>query len=489
MQKMKCPRCESTSYRKNGRRGNKQSYLCKECGRQFTEDNSSQAIIEPEIQQIESSSEVNSPIASLDSTSISNPLPLTETDIPSDSGIAVLLLDLENIKIDINVEKFLSSICQYKLQVKIAFANWRSTSLAKHDAELYERGYQLIHVPGGKDSADAKMLVVGSSLFMHYPNIKEVLICSGDFILNHLCNQLQNQGLTVYWVRRQDSTLKIDNRNTGEIKHYSLTVNTVIPSFDNFVEKIDSLLQAEQKAVNERIVNLSKITTLFQEKCNITLKEKQTQAAQAALIKQLSLTSVEDQKLSSLSTNNSGGEVLPVPKNENIDFSSVAVFNYLIAKFLKFLSQKSKREFISVKELKRQFQIKYKEAPDVIVKKIDNDSSSLIKYFKAHSNVFKLNLVDNDYEVALAQPNLVDVQSQSDFEQLLINLLQKLQVKTLQNFIPVETLEIEFHQQYSVTINDLMKYLKLENSLIEFMKSCIAFKIEKSETSYQVGLA
>ncbi|WP_442944404.1 IS1/IS1595 family N-terminal zinc-binding domain-containing protein [Nostoc sp.] len=26
---MKCPRCESTSYHKNGRRNDKQSYLCK----------------------------------------------------------------------------------------------------------------------------------------------------------------------------------------------------------------------------------------------------------------------------------------------------------------------------------------------------------------------------------------------------------------------------------------------------------------------------
>ena len=489
MQKMKCPRCESTSYRKNGRRGNKQCYLCKECGRQFTEDNSSQPIIEPEIKQIPSEREVNSPIASLEATSRSNSLPVIKKYIPANSGIAVLLLDIENIKIDANSEKFLASICQYKLQVKIAFANWRSTSLAKQDTELYERGYQLIHVPGGKDSADAKMLVVGASLFMHYPDIKEVFICSGDLILTHLCNQLQNQGLTVYWVRRQDGTLKIDNRNTGEIKHYSLTVNAEIPSFDNFVEKIDSLLQAEQKAVNERITNLSKITTLFQEKCNITLKEKQTKAAQAALTKELSFTSTEDNKLSAPSNNNGAVEVIPVPSNGKIDFTSVGIFDSLITKLVRFLSQKSNREFISVKELKRQFQLKYKEAPDLIVKKIENDSCSLIKYFKAQPNVFKLNLVLGDYEVALAQPNLVDIRSPSDIEQLLINLIQRLQMKNLPSSITIEVLEREFYQQYSVTITALMKHLKVENSLIEFIKSCSAFKIEKSGTSYQVGLA
>ncbi len=489
MQKMKCPRCESTSYRKNGRRGNKQCYLCKECGRQFTEDNSSQAIIEPEIKQIPSSSEVNSPIANLEANSRSNSLPLIKAYIPSNSGIAVLLLDIENIKIDLNTEKFLASISPYKLQVKIAFANWRSTSLVKHDTELYERGYQLIHVPGGKDSADAKMLVVGSSIFMHYPNIKEVFICSGDLILTHLCNQLQNQGLTVYWVQRKDKIIQVYNRNTGEIKHYSLTVNAEIPSFDNFVEKLDSLLQAEQKAVNERIVNLSKITTLFQEKCHITLTEKQAKAAQAALTTQLSFPPAEYKKLSSPSNNNGDVEVLPVPNNENTDVNSVAVFNHLITKLIKTLLKKTKQEFISVIELKRQFQIQYKQSPDLIVKKLENDSSSLIKFFKARSNLFKMNLVKSDYQVAVAQFNLTEIHSPSILEQMLINLIQKLKIKSLHKLITIETLESEVYQHYGVTITAIMKHLKLEDSLIEFLNSCKGFKIEKSETSYQVGLA
>ncbi|WP_442939004.1 transposase [Nostoc sp.] len=34
---MKCPRCESTSCRQNGRRNDKQNYLCKNCGKQFLE--------------------------------------------------------------------------------------------------------------------------------------------------------------------------------------------------------------------------------------------------------------------------------------------------------------------------------------------------------------------------------------------------------------------------------------------------------------------
>ena len=34
---MKCPKCNSTSYRKNGYRRGKQCYQCRLCGRQFVE--------------------------------------------------------------------------------------------------------------------------------------------------------------------------------------------------------------------------------------------------------------------------------------------------------------------------------------------------------------------------------------------------------------------------------------------------------------------
>ncbi|MDY7023377.1 MAG: hypothetical protein SWJ54_18835 [Cyanobacteriota bacterium] len=34
---MKCPNCESTSYRKNGRLKGRQRYQCRDCGRQFLE--------------------------------------------------------------------------------------------------------------------------------------------------------------------------------------------------------------------------------------------------------------------------------------------------------------------------------------------------------------------------------------------------------------------------------------------------------------------
>ncbi|MBD2129072.1 NYN domain-containing protein [Microcoleus sp. ZQ-A2] len=184
-----------------------------------------------------------------------------------------MLLDAENLKLDINTEKFLASVSHYPLRVKIAFANWRSHTLGKLDADLYERGYQLIHVPLGQNSADAQMITMGVSISRHYPEAKEVFVCSCDWLLTHLCNSLQTQGMTVYRVRRQDNILSVENRNTGESREYSLTIGTEIPSFEEFVDKITELFHAEHESLTERIARLSTITALFQERRLLTLKE------------------------------------------------------------------------------------------------------------------------------------------------------------------------------------------------------------------------
>ena len=75
--------------------------------------------------------------------------------------------------------------------------------MGKKDAEFHQRGYQLIHVPPGKDSADLKMATVGASIFVHYPTAKEIFVCSSDRALTHLSNTLQAHGLTVFQVRKQ----------------------------------------------------------------------------------------------------------------------------------------------------------------------------------------------------------------------------------------------------------------------------------------------
>lgn len=252
---MKCPRCESTSYRKNSHRSGKQNYLCKNCLLQFlapsfaqilqsVQNNSSNGQISPSSSEVieipllkhlpEEKTAINQNGFNVTDEDLFQRLlsadwlessafrqfiqklqEFTKSSAKSAAEISILLLDAENLKLDLNTETFLARLCKYPLQVKIAFANWRNPTIGKQDAELYERGYQLVHVPGSKNSADAKMIALGSSVLRQYQTVKEVFVCSGDGMLNHLCNQLQAQGLTGYWVRRQNHILMVENRNNA----------------------------------------------------------------------------------------------------------------------------------------------------------------------------------------------------------------------------------------------------------------------------------
>lgn len=186
-------------------------------------------------------------------------------------GIAILLLDAENLQIDIETEKLLEGICIYPIQIKVAFANWRS--MGKKDAEFHERGYQLIHVPPGKDSADLKMATVGASIFVHYPTAKEILVCSSDQALTHLRNTLQAHGLTVHQVRKQGDYITILNSKTGKTQKYSLVSSPEIPPLEEFISQLKELIKAEQERTENQWVKLSRISALYKENYNLALSE------------------------------------------------------------------------------------------------------------------------------------------------------------------------------------------------------------------------
>jgi hypothetical protein len=188
------------------------------------------------------------------------------------SAIAILLLDLENIKLDLGEEKFLQTCCHYPLQIKIAFANWRTIS-SQQDVELNERGYQMIHVPAGKNSADMKMTAIGASLFVPYPNVKEVLVGSSDKDLVHLCNTLRLHGLNIQAVRKQSGVLTVFNLITGQTIHYPQSpAPLLIPSMAECLQGIKALVQSEQAAHNPW-VKLSGLSKKFQDTYGFTLSQ------------------------------------------------------------------------------------------------------------------------------------------------------------------------------------------------------------------------
>ncbi len=182
------------------------------------------------------------------------------------TGITVLLLDAENLQINSEAEKILTTICNFPIQVKVAFANW--CRKGKLDAELHERGYELIHVPSGKDNADGKMITFGSVIHERFPNAKEVLVCSSDNVMTNLCNLLQQNGLTVYRVIKESSTLTVFNNQNSE-----KSVHMILPTLEHFYHQIKDILKEEEARSSNQWVKLSKISQIFHQKYRIGIKQ------------------------------------------------------------------------------------------------------------------------------------------------------------------------------------------------------------------------
>ncbi|MGI8500571.1 MAG: NYN domain-containing protein, partial [Hassallia sp.] len=189
----------------------------------------------------------------------------------SQTKIAVLLLDAENLQINADIEQFLTTVCTCPIQVKIAFANWRS--MGKLDIEFHQRGYDLIHVPAGKDHADGKMIAFGSSIHEHYPKAKEVLVCSSDTVMTNLCNHLQQNGLTVYRVSKQGNNITVLNISTGKNDTYSLNILPKIPTIEQFIHQLKELIKAEQKRTKNCWVELATLSQMFKVKYQLTISQ------------------------------------------------------------------------------------------------------------------------------------------------------------------------------------------------------------------------
>ena len=496
---MKCPRCESTQLRKNGHSSGKQRYLCKACGKQFLEPLSSPQLPSDESEVVQVASNENSepalaqavlPIVSVPEA-LEQQLERAEASTQSAQGIAILLLDAENLRLDINAEKFLAGLCNYPLQVKIAFANWRNFAVGKLDAELYERGYQLIHVPLGQNSADAQMIAMGASISRHYPDAKEVFVCSSDWLLTNLCNSLQSQGMTVYRVRRQDNTLSLENRNTGESRQYSLTIGREIPSFEEFIEKIEELINAEHKSITERIGQLSTVAALFKERRNLTFNSNRTNGALLPAQNQDSIAPVVEHKSTSptpekadVESNNS---VTISSKSSITSINSKEELELAIVEIIESMKINDPVGEVSVSKLSAALQKAYNETGNSIIKKLKLATN--FTTFLQSCPTFKVEKIGKIYEVVFSKDSSTKLNSPKELEELLVKVMKVLQSKSSQQHIPIETLGSEFNKQYRKPVSAIIKRLNRNDSFVEFVQSCSAFNVEKKGTGYQVSLA
>lgn len=449
---MQCSKCESSEIRKNGRVRDRQRYRCKDCGYQFMEPKYFQPILSAEI---EAPPVLNAPnISDMVTISIIEHLTVPEvknTDkeavtiadkellkkhtLPefidsvalqdiilkieqvlqlqsqAERGISILLLDAENLnKFDTQIEAFLSKLSAYPLQVKIAFANWKNTT---GDIELYDRGYQLIHVPPGKNSADAQMIAIGAAICRHYPDAKEVFVCSSDWLLNNLCNELQSQGLNIYRVRKQNNNISVENRQTGEVKHYSLLVKLEIPSFEELAKQMESLIKEEQTSITQRIANLSTIINLFQERANLSVNANPSNSALVAEQNPTFTAHVKEEYVQPIEVNevaksNPSSQTINPGSATSID-SMEGLENVLI-EMIKLMISEAALDYVSVTNIKARFQNKYKQTADLMIKKFKRNSS-LIKFLRSHTKLFTITLVEGEHRVCLTQSVSRDLES------------------------------------------------------------------------------
>ncbi|MEG4825787.1 NYN domain-containing protein [Microcoleus sp. F8-D2] len=321
-----------------------------------------------------------------------------ETSAECDRGIAILLLDAENLKLDINTEKFLASLCSYPLQVKIAFANWKNPLGGKLDAELYDRGYELIHVPGRANSADGKMIAFGAAILYRYRDVRQVFVCSSDGLLNHLCNQLQNQGLTVFRVRRQNSVLSVENPLTGDTHHYSCEREMEIPSFEELANQVAELLKAEHKSIEERIARFSSLAELFQERRTVVFPSTTSSAALSESA-QNEVTPVYEGSSAFVAVNQNLPEIIPDLNSNPIE--SLEVLRNILVEIIETAKLELKEDSIPVTIIKKKFFAKYQFQADLIVKQLLGNNSSLIKLFQSESGNFKIKLIGSEHQVAI----------------------------------------------------------------------------------------
>ncbi|MBD2104731.1 hypothetical protein [Leptolyngbya sp. FACHB-261] len=348
-----------------------------------------------------------------------------QAELPENYGMAVLLLDAENLHVSAEIENFLAQVCRYPLQVKVAFGNWRN--LGRRDAELYSRGYELIHVPPGKNNADLKMVDFGSSILKLYPYTQEVLICSSDRIMDCLYTSLHQCGVNAYWIRRQGEALTVISSQTGETAIYTSAsrkknlpqtrlveidtseVRQLFPSPEALILELRNLVELEQALSSSEWVTLSRLEVLFKEKYDLELSEA------------------------------------------------------VVAHRLGYRAHEAFRRRLG---------------------------GFLIHQTQDHSEVYVTLLPSSQPLSSQANwsPALLSLNSEAAIEAALASLIEQLTQQTSGGYIPISDLSREFNREYGLAITVVIRRLFLGKSLRKFLQRRPSFRLARLGPEWQVAL-
>lgn len=444
-----CPQCCSQNYRKNGRVQGRQRYLCKDCGRQFLE--------------------------------VSSPSPpfLREAE----PGMSMILLDLENLKLDRAAEKYLQALASYPLQVKLAFANWGEAAVNKQDIDFYERGYFLVHVPGGKNSADARMMTLGAAIRFHYSQVKEVFVCSSDWLLTNLSNELLSQNLLVWRVRRQGKVLEIQNHQTGQVYAYSLDLNQEVPEAQQLLTRLEQIIEREQKSITDKIEEIDQLENLLNTRK--TLLQKQDNLQKNYLNSQ--------ENVSNLKQSANGKVANLEEKILCADDLEKAIVN-----IIEDIKQNSPKQKITPSTISASFKKRFGVTANQVVKNLRVGTN--ITEFLENSPHLNLTILQNDKVSATVEPlphqeqvkttipAYQEITNSTQLRNTLFKLAQTFLQKNRKKTIPLTTLGTNFKDYYGVSVSTVIKALKLKVNFTQFIQSCEEFKMKKSGKAYQITL-
>jgi len=371
-------------------------------------------------------------------------------------GISILLLDAENLQLDAATERFLAQICHYPLQIKIAFANWRH--MGKQDLEFHQRGYELIHVPAGKDSADVKLATVGSSIFVHYPTAKEVLVCSSDMVLTHLCTTLQTHGLRVYLVRKKGEILTASDLKTGKTYTRMLKISADINSLTQLITQLQKIIYAEQQLTSKPWIKLSRLSQLFRSRYHLTISQVVSIYLPGQKARELFLGHPEIFVVhkptkeagiyitlfdrSPLPQNAISGRIIAIPHGVEIPKGTNGV--------------KSSNGLAS------------NLAPNIVFSSTDD-----MNQFGSNTG---------------GSLSAITFSSQENLEVVLINLIREVTQANQTKSIFIGVLGNQFSRRYGRKITDVVKALKLASTFSLFLESSPLFNLDKTDGQAKVSL-
>jgi hypothetical protein len=408
-------------------------------------------------------------------------------------AISMILVDAENLKINQNTDRFLEDRAAYPLEVKIAFANWSNPSLGDWDRQLYSRGYQLIHVPKGKDGADAKAIAMGSSLSIRDRQLKEVFIGSNDRLLDHLCNELLNQGAIVYQVGIKGDRITLKHLNHGETKTYSLKDYEPI---EDKLESID-LVQQKLESQNSKIEKIEK---------TLSSLERSVANIQKYIAKQGSLGG-DRPTTETVSSNNS--QKVQQEKEATVtqagQFKTEADLATALVTIIRDRQKLSPNSPMNLIELGTEFRAIYSQSVGNLVKE-SKLAKNLSKFCEKRAE-FRLDKSVNPYRIYLQSQNKsqqkqsadshvnsnstpsTHISSQSDLEQALQTLIISLRQKQSEKTVDLSIIGTEFYKRYNKSLSSVLEKLGMGKKVINFFKTSTKFKVHKTKNNYKISLS